>query len=348
MTTPSRGSGANTARRVPRTRSARPSCAASQLRSRCAGVSPLCRATMRRPAKRRVKRSISCGVRLISGTSTSAWRPARERQAGGAQVDLGLAAAGDAVQEGRSGRFARHRRGDRAGRLALVGGQRRRRVGRRSGRPRPTCRRPRCRRRMRSATRIAAEPAQLGRQHRQGDLADAALVVARREFDQRAPVGAERRQGVADLGDLAQLVGRIVCGARRPGQPGDLAPPERDPHQHSGVERALTSVAERRGQAGVARRIDQHPDDRFSVAHAHRLVRSERSSGAVHVQARKSMIWRAFCNSPPRLWKTLWVTSPGPPRNACPVLLRATLPAFAARTCLQQNQQLSDVGGFQR
>ena len=76
---PSRGSGANTARRVPRTRSARPSCAASQLRRRCAGVRPLCRATMRRPAKRRVKRSISCGVRLISGTSTSAWRPARER-----------------------------------------------------------------------------------------------------------------------------------------------------------------------------------------------------------------------------------------------------------------------------
>ena len=43
----------------------------------------------------------SCGVRPISGTSSSAWRPARERCRDELQVDLGLAAAGDALQQDR-------------------------------------------------------------------------------------------------------------------------------------------------------------------------------------------------------------------------------------------------------
>ena len=62
---------------------------------------PLCSETMRRPAKRCAKRASSCGVRLISGTSTSACRPGRQRLRGGAQVHLGLAAAGHAVQQRR-------------------------------------------------------------------------------------------------------------------------------------------------------------------------------------------------------------------------------------------------------
>ncbi len=139
--------------------------------------------------------------------------PGRERQAGGAQVDLGLAAAGDAVEERRPGRFAFHRRGDRAGRLGLVAGQRRFWVGRRRG--------VLAGRRVRAVQapdpvgdRVAAEPAQFGRQHGERDLADAALVVACRELDQRAPIGAQRRQRVADLGDLPQLVGNVVRGGR--------------------------------------------------------------------------------------------------------------------------------------
>jgi hypothetical protein len=58
--------------------------------------------------------------------------------------------------------------------------------------------------------RIAGQPAQLGRQHGQRDLADAALVVARRELDQCAPVRPQGRQRIADFGDLAQLARRVV------------------------------------------------------------------------------------------------------------------------------------------
>ena len=39
---------------------------------RCAGVNPLCKDTMRQPAKRSATRDSNCGVRLISGTITSA------------------------------------------------------------------------------------------------------------------------------------------------------------------------------------------------------------------------------------------------------------------------------------
>ncbi|MPN03016.1 hypothetical protein SDC9_150239 [bioreactor metagenome] len=63
--------------RVPSTMRARPLCAASQLARRCGFVMPLCRlTTLPAPysgAKRARKRASSCGVRLISGTITSAW-----------------------------------------------------------------------------------------------------------------------------------------------------------------------------------------------------------------------------------------------------------------------------------
>jgi hypothetical protein len=51
------------------------------------------------PAKARAKRASSCGVRLISGTSTSTCAARPPARGGGAQVDLGLAAAGGAVQQ---------------------------------------------------------------------------------------------------------------------------------------------------------------------------------------------------------------------------------------------------------
>ncbi len=53
-----------------------------------------------------MKRATICGVSAISGTSTITPRPCVERRRGGAQVDLGLARAGDAVQQAPLGRAA--------------------------------------------------------------------------------------------------------------------------------------------------------------------------------------------------------------------------------------------------
>ena len=138
---------------------------------------------MRRPAKRSAKRASSCGVRLISGTSTSACRPAASARAGGAQVDLGLAAAGDAVQQHRRGAGGALRRAARAraacsalGAGALVGAA-----------PRPAVASALCS--LRSALRElgVVELAQFRRQHRQRQFADAALVVTSCKIDQLAP-----------------------------------------------------------------------------------------------------------------------------------------------------------------
>ena len=57
-----------------------------------------CRTAKRSPSRAR-KRATACGVRPISGTSTIAPRPAGQRRLDRGQVDLGLARAGDAVQE---------------------------------------------------------------------------------------------------------------------------------------------------------------------------------------------------------------------------------------------------------
>ena len=54
--------------------------------------------------KRARKRATSCGVSAISGTSTIEPRFGSARRGDGAQVDLGLAAAGDAVERGTSRR----------------------------------------------------------------------------------------------------------------------------------------------------------------------------------------------------------------------------------------------------
>ena len=68
----SAGIDANTAMRVPSTMRAAPLCAASQLARRCGLVMPLCRDTTASSPKRALNRASSCGVRLISGTITSA------------------------------------------------------------------------------------------------------------------------------------------------------------------------------------------------------------------------------------------------------------------------------------
>ena len=82
-----------------------------------AGAEPRVQHRHDRSPKRAWKRPTICGVSAISGTSTIAPRPRVERRGRGPQVDLGLARAGDAVQQegrsaaGRPGGAARPRSG---------------------------------------------------------------------------------------------------------------------------------------------------------------------------------------------------------------------------------------------
>ena len=62
-------------------------------------------------AKRLLKRSTVCGVSEISGTSTIAVLPARERGADRLQINFGFAAAGHAVEQDRRMRFRIFERG---------------------------------------------------------------------------------------------------------------------------------------------------------------------------------------------------------------------------------------------
>jgi hypothetical protein len=105
---------------------------------------------------------------------------------GGAQVDLGLAAACHAMEQQRGAGIANGLRADLfrgSAWSALSSGIRTRRLG-----PRQRA----CLFDLGAARRNLriVEAAQLGRQHRQRDLADAALVVGRREVDQRRQLAA--------------------------------------------------------------------------------------------------------------------------------------------------------------
>ena len=181
---PSRGSDANTASRVPSTRSAWPRCAASQWRRRCAGVSALCMATTRRDRKALRPRGPQLRRQVDLGHQQQRLASARERTLAGLQVDLGLAAAGDAVQQQRRGvRLRAPLRRSPPPRWPA-----RRQAGRTDGATGAARRSAwRSERLTRAASCTALEPAQLGRQHRQRDLADRALVVAGSEVDQRQP-----------------------------------------------------------------------------------------------------------------------------------------------------------------
>ena len=158
--------------------------AATTRRAAPARVSPQCRTATWSP-KRARNRAASCGVSAISGTSTSAVLPDGARLGDHAQVDLGLAAAGDAVQQERRElrRLDAGRRRleaepqtsviapDRRGLLGHELGRRARRSCRR--RPPPPRAPPRARRRRRSAfasSRIDGSPHR-ARQRRDRDLA---------------------------------------------------------------------------------------------------------------------------------------------------------------------------------
>ena len=213
----SRGIDANTAMRVPSTRSARPEV---RRPASCAGAAPAsgrCAATTMRSARRKraAKRASSCGVRLISGTSTSAWRPRGQRLRGGAQVDLGLAAAGGAEQQHRRGCSPALSAASAASAARLLGGQcggigRRRRRG---------CLAPALAQPLEAARQLrVVELAQLGRQHRQRHLAERCAGNSRRRTPPARARRPQRRQRVQHLPAPARSSLRRPRIARRRGQ----------------------------------------------------------------------------------------------------------------------------------
>ncbi len=77
--------GANTASRVPTTSPVSPRAAACQRASRAAVDNPLCNTVASMPGSAWAMRVSSCGVRLISGTNSNAWRPAAMTRAAAAK-----------------------------------------------------------------------------------------------------------------------------------------------------------------------------------------------------------------------------------------------------------------------
>ena len=89
---------------------------------RSASVSAEWRIATRSPKRARTRPTV-CGASAISGTSTIAPRPALERRRAGLEVDLGLPAAGRAVEQERAAARRRAPRAIAGDRRALLGGQ---------------------------------------------------------------------------------------------------------------------------------------------------------------------------------------------------------------------------------
>ena len=245
--------------------SASPPCASSQWRSRCAG------------RQATVQRDDAPAREPLDETGDELWREIDLRnehqclaiececRGRGTQVDLGLAAAGAAVQQ--------HRARDRGGKSrddALM----RRRLFRRQ------LRRGRDRRGVRHPDDVLfrasdalgdahiLESAQFGREHRQGDLADTALVVRRGESGELAPGRRKRRQRVAEFDDRPNLARVAFHDAVAPDDSRHFATAQGHANQASGRERALAEIRQGRAQAGVQRCVDG--DRQRNPTHAHR------------------------------------------------------------------------------
>ena len=165
----------------------------------------------------------------------------------GLQIDLGLAAAGDAVQQRAAGR---QRSKGLRGRLLRAVEPRRGSVFVRVPFGRAQTRDAAC-----ELCRI--ELAQLRRQHREREFTDAALVVAGSESDELPPNSRQGRHGVehvADGLDLRRVEDR--AGHPVPHDARHLPLTQRHPDQRSEREWALAAVVERSAEAGVLRRFD--------------------------------------------------------------------------------------------
>ena len=117
------------------------------------------------------------------------------------QVDFGLAAAGDPVQQ--VGMKACAGRADRRQRRLLLGGQ--------FGRPLCGGGRPSARR----APLHRCNGAQSGRQRRQHHLAQRGMVVVGAELGQAKPVGGQRRQLAQDAVECLELLRGKIAAARQ-------------------------------------------------------------------------------------------------------------------------------------
>ncbi len=245
--------------------------------------------------------------------------PRRQHLLRQTQIELGLAAAGHAVQQGHTaaGRQQVLQPGqgtglgvgqDRAGvsrcrvgglshggvhadrpislkgvALALAGG------ARRPGPPIGPADRPA----RRARAGISGGLAQRRRQHRQQDLAQRPVVIVRREFRQTQPVGRHGRQIVQHRLDRPHPVrrhaGRIPHG---PHHAHHGAAAERHPHTHPGRHRPVMRIIEQAGQRHIQRhgQVDRFPDrGRFGWR---RLCLGHRGAGRVRLPGNR--IRRAF------------------------------------------------------
>ena len=217
----------------------------------------LCITAMRASGKACRKRASSCGVRLISGTSTSAWPPSCEHARDQAQVHLGLAAAGDAVQQERL--EAAERAADRARWRAPA---RRSACGwTRSGAkraPRPRLRAPFSAEASTSAGAAAA---------RRSPFAERAVVVRGEEAHQLQPVARQARRVAEDAHDRLELAPRgPSCASRFL---------HHDADARARAERHDDAVAGGTSSSSGARVVEQRGSGTSSATRSTRIVRGK-------------------------------------------------------------------------
>ena len=96
---------------------------------------------------------------------------------------------------------------------------------------------------------------QLRRQRGQGDLAERALVVARRESHQTSPGGIQRRQSIQCAQHRFGVFGGQAAAVRQrfPDHAQHLAAAQRHAHQLAGRQWQLTSVSQWPADAAVGR-----------------------------------------------------------------------------------------------
>ena len=235
---------------------------------------------------------------------------------GGVQVDLGLAAASDPMQQHRLGRGLAQRGLERCQRSQLLGRQIR--SPRRSdGLSRDTRGKFLDQPGQALVQPCRIEFAKLRRQHRQSQLADTALVVAGRKVHQRQPGGGHGRQRIEDLAHRPQRVacqalrrchiGR-VCRRTMPDDPQQLTLAQRRAQQGTRRQTSLAEVVECSTQTTVRRCVHRHPQHHGFPVRSHRRAHhfAMRIIVVTSRNRSKSMIRKKFSVYPRILWITLW------------------------------------------
>ena len=300
-------------------RSARPRRARSAAARRC-----------RRSA--RWKRPTVCGVSAISGTSTITPSPALERRGRRAQVDLGLARAGDAVEQparrprataATAARLLRRSARPRASARATVSGDRRRlRAARSRTSPRASSRRSAADRRpaargsaASSARWFAGQPLAVERRRRprrptaRSAAARAAAARARApapaSSSTRPPSTARARPAPRGTESSRtarrrdEPLGRHLGRVRQPDHDAvERLAPERDPHDRADVDRRVGQrVVERPGEpAGRGERLDAGDHGRMTLAAA-AAHKEDRRRAVLPPRPVRSRAWTGSCSA---------------------------------------------------